>query len=172
MEVKRYVMGLFRDEDRAVGAIESLKKSSFKIHKVHSPVPSHKIMNVLDRDRPQSKVGYFTLTGGIIGFFTGFFLAIYTTSEWSLIVSGKPVIALVPFFIVGFEFTILFGVLGNIIGLLTQARLPRWKNLKQYDERCSGEHFGVVAQCDDADQDRLMAFFIEKGGDAKRIYVY
>jgi hypothetical protein len=44
--------------------------------------------------------------------------------------------------------------------------------LKQYDERCSGEHFGVVARCDEADQDRLMAFFIEKGGEAKQIYIY
>ncbi len=170
MEVKRYIMGLFKDEEGAVGAIESLKTSAFKLHKVHSPVPSHRIMEALGG--PESKVGYFTLVGGILGFFTGFLLAIYTASEWRLIVSGKPVVALVPFFIVGFEFTILFGVFGNIIGLLTQARLPRWKNLKQYDERCSGEHFGVVAQCDDADQDRLMAFFIEKGAEAKRIYVY
>ena len=164
------IMGVFSSQSRAATAIDRLRETSWTIERVHSPIPSHEIEHALEP--PKSKVGWFTLAGGIIGFFTGFFLALFTATRWSLIVSGKPVEALVPFFIVGFEFTILFGVFGNIIGLLTQTRLPRWKNLKQYDERCSGEHFGVVAQCDDADQDRLMAFFIEKGGEARRIYVY
>jgi len=49
-------------------------------------------------------------------FFLGNSLAVYTSLQWSLIVSGKPVAALVPYFIVGFEFTILFAVFGNIVG--------------------------------------------------------
>lgn len=170
MRVKRYVMGLFLEESRAVGAIEALKGSRYAIHKVHSPVPSHRIMEALEL--PKSKVGFFTLTGGFIGFFIGISLAVFTATQWNLIVSGKPVVAFIPFFIVGFEFTILFGVIGNVIGLLTQSRLPRWKNLRQYDERCSGEHYGVVAACEDGEQDDLAAFFRDRGGETKRIYVY
>ncbi len=112
------VMGLFTDEDRAASAIMALKKTPWHLKQVHSPVPSHKLSDALNLKK--SKVGYFTLVGGIIGFFLGFALAMFTAAKWNLIVGGKPVIALVPFVIVGFEFTILFAVLGNVIGLLTQ----------------------------------------------------
>ena len=92
-------------------------------------------------------MGYFTLAGGIIGFFSGIGLAIYTALQWNLIVSGKPVVALIPFLIVGFEFTILFAVFGNVLGLLFQTNLPEFQSLRIYDPRCSGEHFGILASC-------------------------
>jgi hypothetical protein len=112
-----------------------------------------------------SRVGYFTLIGGIMGFFIGFALAIYTAGQWSLIVSGKPVTALVSFFIVGFECTILFGVLGNILGLLTQARLPRFRKSIHYDPRFSADHFGILVTCDDAAREDITSFFRDHGGE-------
>ncbi|MEA3232448.1 MAG: DUF3341 domain-containing protein [Thermodesulfobacteriota bacterium] len=156
------VMGLFTDEDRAASAITALKKTPWHLKQVHSPVPSHKLSDALKLKK--SKVGYFTLVGGIIGFFSGFALAMFTAAKWSLIVGGKPVIALVPFVIVGFEFTILFAVIGNVIGLLTQGGLPDYKGLDVYDPRCSGDHFGVLAACPEADKSQLVTYFKEKGG--------
>jgi len=116
----------------------------------------------------KSKIGLFTLAGGIIGFFSGFALAIFTSTRWDLIVSGKPIISLIPFFIVGFEFTILFSVFGNVIGLLTQARLPSFKGLDQYyDPRCSGEYFGILAACEAGQQNELKNFFQQNGAEIK-----
>ena len=156
------VMGLFTDEARAVSAIEAIKDSPWPLRRVHSPVPSHKISDTLGLKK--SKVGYFTLAGGIIGFFAGFLLAASTASQWNLIVSGKPVIALVPFFIVGFEFTILFAIFGNVAGLIHQMQLPGFKGLEEYDPRCSGEHFGILASCQASDLEGLVTFFKTKGG--------
>ncbi len=109
-------------------------------------------------------IGWFTLAGGIIGFVAGFSLAIFTSVQWELIVGGKPVIALIPFVIVGFEGTILLAVFGNIIGLLTQMRIPSDKWLKHYDSRCSGDHFGVLASCEPGQLDGLKDFFQQQGG--------
>lgn len=162
---KRYVMGLFPDEEKAVGALDALKETAFELVRIHSPIPSHALEKAM-KARP-SKVGLFTLTGGIIGFFTGFLLASYTAVQWNLIVSGKPVVALVPFFIVGFEFTILFAVFGNVIGLLSCTRLPRFSGLEMYDERCSGEHFGILAACPDGEQEGLMSLVMRQGGEAR-----
>jgi hypothetical protein len=160
-----YVMGLFSDEDKAVSAIQELKKSSWKIHKVHTPIPSHKVFEALKLK--SSRVGYFTLCGGILGFFFGLALAIFTSTRWGLIVQGKPIVSLVPFFIVGFEFTILFSVFGNVIGLLTQAKLPEFNWAELYDPRCSGSHFGIVASCDLEKSGSLSAFFKEKGAEIR-----
>ena len=165
MDSKKYIMGLFKDEDHAVSAVAAVQTSPFELHQVHSPIPSHKLSHVLKQKK--SMVGWFTLTGGIIGLLSGFFLAVYCASQWKLIVSGKPVVAIIPFVIVGFEFTILLAVFGNVIGLLTRMDLPRYDGLKMYDTRCSGEHFGIVAACAPEDQEGLKTLFTENGGDIK-----
>ena len=165
MADKKYIMGLFKNEDQVISALAALKETAYQFQRVHCPIPSHKIMAALDLKK--SIVGWFTLAGGIIGLISGFALAIYCSIQWNLIVSGKPIISLIPFFIVGFEFTILFAVFGNVIGLLTQARLPRFKKLEYYDPRCSGEHFGVLATCEPMQQDGLKDFFQQNGGEVK-----
>ena len=154
-------MGLFKDPDRVVTTLEALRDSSWKVLHVHGPIPNHKIARALNL--PTSKVGYFTLVGGIIGFFTGFLLAAYCSVQWNLIVSGKPIVALVPFFIVGFEFTILFSVFGNVIGLINVGGLPDYDGLKQYDPRCSGEHYGITAACASEKEAELRHFFQARG---------
>lgn len=165
MQGNTYIMGLFKNEDQVVSTLAALKESAYKFKRIHSPIPSHKIMAALDLKK--SKVGWFTLAGGILGLISGFALAIFCAVQWDLIVSGKPVISLIPFFIVGFEFTILFAVFGNVIGLLIQARLPNYKGMLNYDPRCSGEHFGVLAACEPAQQDGLKDFFQQNGGEVK-----
>jgi molybdopterin-containing oxidoreductase family membrane subunit len=165
MPDKREVLGLFPDENKTVSAIEALEVSEWKVDRVHSPFPSHKIFDAL-KLKP-SRVGYFTLAGGILGFFTGFILAIYTAVQWNLIVWGKPVVAWLPFLIVGFEFTVLFSVFGNVLGLLIQIRLPEFKSLERYDPRCSADHFGIVVACEEEEQEELIGFFQGQGGEAR-----
>jgi hypothetical protein len=167
MKPEKQVLGLFRDESLAAEAVEALAKTSWEVKDVHSPIRSDKILSALKVKK--SKVGYFTLAGGIIGFFSGIGLAMYTGLQWNLIVSGKPVLAWIPYLIVGFEFTVLFAVLGNIVGLITQTRLPEYRSIRTYDPKCSGEHFGILVSCAESEQGALMAFFQEKGGEARFI---
>ena len=165
MSPKRHIMGLFKNEDNVVSAINGLKQSSYEFIRVNTPIPSHKIMDALKLKK--SWVGWFTLCGGILGFLGGFALAIFTSTRWDLIVSGKPIIAIVPFVVVGFEATILGAVFGNVLGLLTQIRLPSQRWFKYYDPRCSGEHFGVLAACDVDQEDGLKDFFKNIGAEVR-----
>jgi molybdopterin-containing oxidoreductase family membrane subunit len=166
MAEQKYVMGLFNDETAAVSAINAMEGLPWRLTRVHSPIPSEPLSAALKLKK--SWVGYFTLAGGILGFFSGFLLAAFTAARWGLIVGGKPVVALVPFFIVGFEFTVLFAVLGNVIGMLTQSRLPAWgKQNVHYDERLSGAYYGILASCDPSEQTALIRFFRKNGGEAR-----
>lgn len=167
MPTEYSVIGLFTEEHRAVSAIEAIKDSPWQLLRVNSPIPSHNILETLGLKK--SRVGWFTLAGGITGFFSGFLLAAFTAAQWNLIVGGKPVIALVPFFIVGFEFTILFAIFGNVVGLIHQMQLPEYKGLEQYDPRCSGHHFGITVSCKADDLEGLKHFFQDKGGEVKVI---
>jgi molybdopterin-containing oxidoreductase family membrane subunit len=165
MPPKRHIMGLFKNEERVVAAIEALKQTGYQFIRVNMPIPSHHILDALKLKN--SWVGWFTLCGGILGFIGGFALAIFTATRWNLIVSGKPVVAIIPFVVVGFEATILFSVFGNVIGLLTQTRLPSRRWLKHYDPRCSGEHFGVLAACEAGQEEGLKDFFQQRGAEVR-----
>ena len=159
------VMGLFPDEQKTASTIEAMAGYPWKIDQVHSPFPSHRILDALKVKK--SPLGWITLAGGILGFISGFSLAIYTGLEWKLIVWGKPVLAWFPFVIVGFEFTILFSVIANVLGLIVLANLPDYKGLDKYDPRCSGEHFGIVVACDQSEQQKVEEFFANQGGEVR-----
>jgi hypothetical protein len=167
MQSEKQVIGLFQDESLAAAAVEALAGTPWRLKEVHSPFPSEAVMKALKVKK--SRVGYFTLAGGITGFLTGMGLAIYTSLQWSLIVSGKPVVSLIPYFIVGFEFTVLFAVFGNVLGLLVETFLPEFQSVKTYDPRCSGELFGILASCTEGQQEALAAFFKEKGGEGRPV---
>ena len=161
MTSKKIVLGLFDSEEKTVSAINALNDTSWTVEEVFSPIPGHDLATALKLKK--SKVGYFTLAGAVVGFFVGFWLAAWTAGQWGMIVSGKPVISLIPFFIVGFELTILFGVVANVLGFLLFARLPRAKLPVYYDPRCSGEYFGLAAVCSGNDEEALTSFLTSRG---------
>jgi hypothetical protein len=160
---RQTLLGLFSSEAQTAAAVTALRETGFTLEQVHSPIPSHVLEEALRL--PKSKVGWFTLVGGVVGFICGFWLAAFTASRWSLIVGGKPVLAWIPFVIVGFEFTILFAVFGNVVGLITQARLPRRLSKTPYDPRLSGDRFGIAASCPMTDEGRLRRFFEQLGAE-------
>jgi hypothetical protein len=162
---KKYIIGLFEKENQVVAAINALMESDWEIDDVYSPIPSKKIREALYL-KP-SRVGLFTLCGGVLGFVTGLFLTVFSASQWTLIVSGKPVISLVPFFIVSFELTILFSVIGNVLGFLLLTGLPRSRLPHHYYKECSGGYFGVVAACKIGDHKKLIRLFDEYGGETR-----
>jgi molybdopterin-containing oxidoreductase family membrane subunit len=159
------VIGLFSDEQKTAAVIEAMAGYPWKVDRVHSPFPSHKLFDALKLKK--SPVGWITLAGGILGFFTGFGLAIYTALEWKLIVWGKPIVSWIPFVIVGFEFTILFSVLANVLGLIVLGNLPDYKGLEKYDSRCSADHFGIVVSCEQSEQEKVEEFFANQGGEVR-----
>jgi Protein of unknown function (DUF3341) len=165
MDDERFVMGVFERQNDAAVAVEAIKASPFRLRRVNMPFPGHKILNAMKLRK--SRAGYFTLAGGIFGFFSGILLAAFTAQRWGLIVSGKPVLALIPFLIVGFEFTILFAVFGNLLGFFVLARMPRFEGPEHYDPRFSGSHFGILASCSPGEEDDLKRFIEERGGEAR-----
>lgn len=160
------VMGVFDSEQATVSAIRAMDDTPWVPKRVHSPVPSHRIAEALKVKT--SRVGLFTLAGGIIGFCSGFALAAFTASRWHLMVSGKPVMSWIPFFIVGFEFTILFAVFGNVVGLIHQMQLPGFKGLRHYDPRCSGENYGILVECGSGEEGDVEEFFQHRGAQIRR----
>ncbi len=61
------VLGVFAHVDTTVRALEELKAKGYHDLTVYTPLPVHEIEDVLERDRPVSRVRLFTLIGGLTG---------------------------------------------------------------------------------------------------------
>src|SRR5574341_1315448 len=72
------VLGVFAHVDTTVRALEQLRAKGYHDLTVYTPVPVHEIEDVLDRDRPVSRVRLFTLIGGLTGTVSGFLLTIWS----------------------------------------------------------------------------------------------
>ena len=58
------ILGVFAHVDTTVRALEELKAKGYHDLTVYTPVPVHEIEDVVERDRPVSRVRLFTLLGG------------------------------------------------------------------------------------------------------------
>ena len=69
--------------------MEGLKEKGIPYHAVYSPMSIEEIREALG-EPVLGRGRFFTLTGAILGLFTGIFLAWYTAAQWRFIVGGKP----------------------------------------------------------------------------------
>jgi len=141
------VLGVFAHVDTTVHALEGLKAKGYHDLTVYTPVPVHEIEEVLERDRPVSRVRLFTLIGGLTGTVSGFFLTIWSAMKWGLVTGGKPIASIPPFVVIAFELTILFGGIATVLGMVILGRLPRLRPSPTFDPRFTNDRFGVAVHC-------------------------
>ncbi len=141
------VLGVFAHVDSTVHALEELRAKGYHDLTVYTPVPVHEIEDVLERERPLSRVRLFTLLGGLTGTCSGFLLTIWSVMKWNLITGGKPIASIPPFVVIAFELTILFGGVATVIGLFVLGRLPRFGHSSAFDPRFTNDRFGVAVHC-------------------------
>ncbi len=139
------VIGAFRELDSTVEAIEELKREKMGEVTVYSPTPRHELEEAVGA--PPSPVRRYTLIGGVLGASFGYWIAIWASDYWPLVVGGKPVASWVPYTIFGFEVMVLFGALATVMGLFINSRIPRLTMTVGYDPRFSGGDYGVWVEC-------------------------
>ncbi len=135
------VIGAFVELDSTVHAIEELKKRNFREITIYSPAPRHELEEAVAAG--PSKVRRFTLIGGLMGLSFGYWIPIWISDYWPLVVGGKPVASWVPYTIIGFELMVLIGSLSTVAGMFALARIPRLTLTVGYDPRFSHSDYGV-----------------------------
>lgn len=140
------IVAAFRDLDATVAAIEDLKRQNFREVDVYSPTPRHELEHAVHP--PTSRVRVYTLIGGLLGVTFGYWVAIWTSTYWPIVVGGKPVASWVPYTIIGFEMFVLVGALSTVAGMFINSRIPRLTMTVGYDPRFSHGDFGLFVHCD------------------------
>ena len=143
MSQSKGILALFKHLDTVCHAIEKVKgRHDFKDHEVYSPTSYHEIEHACAY--APSPVRWFTFVGAMTGTVTGFALALLCDWDWPVVVGGKMpgVYSLPAYVIIGFEFTILFGAIATVLGILVMCRLPNPK-VTILDKRLTDDMFGI-----------------------------
>jgi hypothetical protein len=137
------ILAAYRHVDAAAGAIRSLKEMGYNDFTVYSPVPNVEIAQAVGHK--MSPVRIWTLIGGLTGAVSGFAMTLWMSYDWPLVVGGKPIGSVIPYVIIAFELTILFGALATIAGLLFHT----WWSYRPaaYDPRFTDDHIGIFVPC-------------------------
>ena len=93
------IVAVFRELDATVDAIEDLKRQKVADVTVYTPTPRHEIEEAVAA--PMSPVRRFTLIGGLCGACFGYWIAVWTSDYWPLVVGGKAIATWIPFTIIG-----------------------------------------------------------------------
>ena len=140
----RGVLGIFPQLDAAVDAVEDLKHQRLGDVTVYTPTPRHELEHAIHA--PTSPVRRFTLIGGLLGASFGYWIAIWSSDYWPLVVGGKAIASWIPYTVFGFEMMVLIGGLSTVAGLFINARVPRLTAVVGYDGRFSHGDFGVYVE--------------------------
>jgi hypothetical protein len=157
----RGIVGVFPELDTTVSAIEELKKLRVGDMTVYTPTPRHELDDVLKH--PPSVVRRYTLIGALLGCTFGYWIPIWVSDYWPLVVGGKPIASWVPYTIISFELMVLIGSLATVLGLFVTAKIPRITHTVGYDPRFSYGSFGIWVECRPDEQETVRRVLREKG---------
>jgi hypothetical protein len=140
----RGLIAAYRELDALIDGIEALKQKKFGKFTVYTPTPRHEIEHALHQ--PPSKIRLFTLIGGLCGVTFGYWIAIWTSDYWPLVVGGKAIASWIPYTIIGFEVMVLVGALSTVYGMFILSRVPKITQTIGFDTRFTAGHFGIYVE--------------------------
>ena len=83
-------------------------------------------------------------------------MTIWMSYDWPLLVGGKPIAAVPPYVVIGFELTILLGALSTVAGVILLSALKKIAGAGLTIPRFSDDRIGIFVPCgaDQAGGDR------------------
>ncbi len=135
-------LGTFKDVESATRAVDGLVKAGFAEDKITSLTSAPYPDGVLVRTDQRTWFRWLSVGGGIAGACAGFLLAAGTAYLYPVQTGDKPIIAFYPTGIITYELTMLFAILGAIVGMFLEMRLPPWRE-RIYDPAIGEGAIGI-----------------------------
>lgn len=136
------VLGIYRDIETANRGVDGLEKAGFAPEQITSltsvPYPD----GVLVKTSRRSWFRWLSLACAILGACAGFLLAAGTAWVYPVQTGDKPIIAPFPTGIITYELTMLFAIVGAMIGMFLEMGLPP-REKRPYDPAISEGYIGI-----------------------------
>ncbi|MFQ5428340.1 MAG: quinol:electron acceptor oxidoreductase subunit ActD [Thermodesulfobacteriota bacterium] len=139
------LLGIYKHADTMMEAADRLQNTGYDVT-IFSPVPLGHEPEYSAIKQRHNYVRYFTLFGGVAGFFFGIMLTLGTALLYILPRGGKPIFSMTPTLLISYETAILFGVLWTFLGFLIIAKLPYYGKGRLYDPIVNVDSFGLLVE--------------------------
>ena len=156
-------LGIFTDVDAAAKAVESLVTAGFSERDITSLTSSPYPDGVLVKTDQRTWFRWASLAGGIFGACVGFALAAGTAWVYPVQTGDKPIIAFYPTGIITYEFTMLFAILGAIVGMFVEMKLPPAKD-RPYDPDIADGLVGISVHVESRERSSKAQAIMKEGG--------
>jgi hypothetical protein len=156
-------LGTFKDVETAVKAVDSLVRAGFAEREITSLTSAPYPDGVIVKTSQRTWFRRVSVGGGIFGACAGFLLAAGTAYLYPVQTGDKPIIAYFPAGIITYELTMLFAILGAIIGMFAEMKLPPWEE-RVYDSAIGEGSVGISVSVDSREQMVKAAKVMESAG--------
>lgn len=149
---KKYILGIYDDEDVLLDAIEHIRAAGTKIYDVFSPYPVHGLDDVLGIKRSRLPIAAFLF--GICGMCFALWMMIWMMGfDWPMLIGGKPQIALPSFIPITFELTVLFSAFGMVWTFFIVERMIPTFRVNVFDKRATDDKFVMAIEVKEGETD-------------------
>ena len=135
-------LGTFKDVETAINAVDGLIKAGFAEREITSLTSTPYPDGVIVKTDQRTWFRKMSVGGGIFGACAGFLLAAGTAYLYPVQTGDKAIIAYFPTGIITYELTMLFAILGAIVGMFVEMKLPPWKE-RVYDPAIGEGSIGI-----------------------------
>lgn len=143
MAHKKYIVGIFDDEDVVKDAVTKVRGNKVKIDEVFCPYPVHGLDHALGYDRPRMGVPAFLF--GITGTSLAFLLTFWTMGvDWPMNIGGKNFIPFPTNIPIVFELTVLLAAFGMAFTFFFMEGLGPTNKPVIFDERSTDDKFAMA----------------------------
>jgi hypothetical protein len=156
-------LGTFKDVETATRAVDGLIRAGFSEETITSLTSAPYPNGVIVKTEQRTWFRWMSVGGGIFGACAGFLLAAGTAYMYPVQTGDKPIIAYFPTGIITYELTMLFAILGAIVGMFVEMKLPPRKE-QAYDPAIGEGSIGISVSVDSREQMTRAAKIMEAAG--------
>jgi hypothetical protein len=146
MAVKKFVVGVFSEEEPLFDAVKKVRKSGYKLHEVYTPFPIHGLDKAMGlRDTSIHTAGFLYAIFGTTSMLS--FMTWCLTTDWPWNIGGKPHFALPAWIPITFEFTVLCSCVGMVLTFCYLCQLAPFVKKHHFNLRSTDDQFTMVIEC-------------------------
>lgn len=147
MAQKKYILGVFEDEEVVMRAVSEVREKGMKIKEVYSPYPVHGLDTALGYERPRMGIAAFLF--GITGTSLAFLLTFWTLGfDWQMNIGGKNFIPFPTNIPIVFELTVLLAAYGMSFTFFGIEGLSPGAKPIIFDNRITDDKFVMAIEID------------------------
>ena len=146
MDIRKFVVGCYDDEEVRFPAVKKVRKAGYKIHDVYTPYAVHGLDKALGLRETRIHTAGFIY--GMVGLTTALsFISWILAIDWPLNIGGKPHFALPAWIPIMFELTVLFSAIGMTLTFCYLCQLAPFVKKHHFHPRATDDLFVMVIEC-------------------------